>query len=496
MIYAFETVSEKIRLNEFSGKEKERWRLNLSNRSLFGTDWKERTSQACKMNMMVHGDGSSGVFKHDGFLDIDGRIEEDVFDLCLTNPPFGSTETDAQTLGRFELGSGRNSQDRVILALERCLRLVKPGGGRVAIVVNDGMINNSSTRYVRDYVKSHAWVRGVISLNQETFEGYGSEAKTSILFLERKERPDDGKQRSTFMAVARSTGLASNGDQVPGNDLPDILMDYRGFLGGLTGLEQHPLSWIRKVEDRLDVEYYMTPDDPLDWDVEISRMEIAEHIRESGNMLQELSDYQKLIDGLETTTVRISDLLDEKSDPEHIDPDSDYRLVGVKWWGKGAFTREPKMGSEIKSKSLCKISSGLLIYNRLFAHRASFAMIEDEQDGCFASKEFPTFDTKEGIDHSDLVKRFIVHYMNRPYYTALIDAQSTGSTQKSRKRFNQKQFLQMEIEIPSNGEDLCSIVAMLDRADDLRRQQDRLSDLTENLREGVLGMLPNPPTFQ
>ena len=69
LIYAFESVSEKIRLNDFSSDEKQRWRHNLSNRSLFGTDWKERTSQACKMNMMVHGDGSSGVFKTRRFLE-------------------------------------------------------------------------------------------------------------------------------------------------------------------------------------------------------------------------------------------------------------------------------------------------------------------------------------------------------------------------------------------------------------------------------------------
>jgi type I restriction enzyme M protein len=82
MIYAFDIVSEKIRLQEFSDEEKERWRLELSNKSLYGTDWKERTSQACKMNMMVHGDGSSGVFMHDGFVDVPGVIEDGKFNLC------------------------------------------------------------------------------------------------------------------------------------------------------------------------------------------------------------------------------------------------------------------------------------------------------------------------------------------------------------------------------------------------------------------------------
>ena len=163
LIYAFELVSEKIRLQEFSDEEKARWRIELSDRCLNGTDWKERTSQACKMNMTVHGDGSSGVFKHDGLTDIPGRIEEGQFAICITNPPFGSTETDKATLKRYELGAGRNSQARVILALERAIKLVKPNGW-IAIIVIDGVLNNISTRYVRDYLKQNAWIsRGCLA---------------------------------------------------------------------------------------------------------------------------------------------------------------------------------------------------------------------------------------------------------------------------------------------------------------------------------------------
>jgi type I restriction enzyme M protein len=190
------------------------------------------------MNMTVHGDGSSGVFKHDGFADIPGKIKDDLFDICLTNPPFGSTETDPNTLARYDLGAGRRSQDRVILVLERAIRLVTPNGW-IAIVVIDGVLNNVSTRYVRDHVKRHAWIRGVISLNRETFEGYGARAKTSVLFLQRKEKPDDGQQEAVFYAIASNTGYAPNGDHIAGNVLPDILLDYRAHRRGNLGL--HPV---------------------------------------------------------------------------------------------------------------------------------------------------------------------------------------------------------------------------------------------------------------
>src|SRR5207245_2025278 len=133
---------------------------------------------------MVHGDGSAGIFMHHGLTEVTGKTEESAFDICLTNPPFGATENDENILRVYDLGSGRRSQDRMILAVERSLRLIKPGGW-VAIVVIDGLLNNLSTKYVRDYVKQQAWVRGIVSLARETFEGYGARAKTSILLLQK-----------------------------------------------------------------------------------------------------------------------------------------------------------------------------------------------------------------------------------------------------------------------------------------------------------------------
>ena len=161
-----------------------------------------------------------GVFKQDGFRDVPGQIEEDRFDLCLTNPPFGSNETHAETLASFELGKGHQSVDRVVLAVERSIKLAKPGG-KIAIVVIDGLLNNSTAQYVREFIRKQAHVRGVVSLNAETFEGYGARAKTSVLFLERKQKADEeGRQDSTFMAIVRNTGYAPNGDAIPGMNFP------------------------------------------------------------------------------------------------------------------------------------------------------------------------------------------------------------------------------------------------------------------------------------
>ena len=488
LIYAFETVSDKIRLQEFSADEKKRWRGELTNRCLFGTDWKERTSQACKMNMTVHGDGSSGVFKHDGFVDIPGKIEEGIFDISLTNPPFGSIETDPSVLSRFELGAGRKSQDRVILALERTIRLVKPSGW-VAIVVIDGVLNNESTRYVRDYVKCHAWIRGIISLNRETFEGYGARAKTSVLFLQRKEKSDEGQQEPVFLAIASNTGYAPNGEPIPGNVLPDILLDYKAHRKDSTA-GQHSKSWSCKIGDRLDAEFYAAGDGAHGVDVAAIRLEVERVQEKVSAAYAAIADMNSVFSGLKTKPMRLGDLLEQIEVKEKVVPDKSYQQLGVRWWGAGSFLREENLGRKIKAKTLYRVSSGWVIYNRLFAFRGSFAMIPKEQDGCYVSGEFPTFTPKPTVKNGNLVSRYIIHCLNSPQYLKAIDAQSTGSTKTSRNRFNEKLFANLTVHMPVSETDLSHVVTLLDRATELRQEQKRLSELTDNLKNGVFEMLP------
>jgi type I restriction enzyme M protein len=486
LIYAFELVGHKIRLQEFSDDEKRRWREELSNRCLFGTDWTDRTSQACKMNMTVHGDGSSGVFKHDGFKDIPGKIEERQFDLCITNPPFGSFENDSTVLKRFDLGHGRNSQDRVILAAERCLQLIKATAW-VAIIMIDGVLNNRTTSYVREYIRKHAWVRGVISLNKETFEGYGARAKTSVLLLQKKEEPDEGQQEQSFFAVATNTGYAPNGDPIPGNVLPDILLDYRHFRRG-EPVGQHSRSWVGLITDRMDAEFY-EPSTNLSGNLKRTSQLVAEAQKSVADAFANLSD-TSLLTTMRTSPIRLSEILEQVEIKEKVDREKVYRQLGVRWWGAGTFIREENVGREIKAKALYKVAAGWIIYNRLFAFRGSFAIVPLEHDGCYVSGEFPTFTPKSGVTNGDSVCRYIVHCLNSPQFLQMVDIQSTGSTKTSRNRFNEILFLDVTVNLPTSTEELVEANRILDRACELRAHQKRLAELTETLQEEVFQLLP------
>lgn len=195
----------------------------LANRCIYGTDANERMARTSKMNMIMHGDGHGGVHHHNGFLNVNG-IFDGRFDLVLTNPPFGASveasdrvqESDVNiprgTSARYEAEYGelyREAQAEVraavgkplaslfklpkaggnktkteILFIERCLALLKPGG-RLGIVLPEGIFNNPSLQYVREFCEDRAFIRAVVSLPQETFYSSGASVKASLLFMQK-----------------------------------------------------------------------------------------------------------------------------------------------------------------------------------------------------------------------------------------------------------------------------------------------------------------------
>jgi type I restriction enzyme M protein len=212
-----------------SKRESRLWKL--ASRCIYGTDANDRMARTSKMNMIMHGDGHGGVHHHDGFLNING-IFEGRFDVILTNPPFGANvepsdvvhESDilvtreaakryeseygdiyTESMERvraavnkpiaslFDLPKGEKSKIKTeILFIERCLSLLKPGG-RLGIVLPEGVFNNPSLAYVREFCENRAFIRAVVSLPQETFFSSGAAVKASLLFVQKftkKEQVD------------------------------------------------------------------------------------------------------------------------------------------------------------------------------------------------------------------------------------------------------------------------------------------------------------------
>lgn len=193
---------------------------NLSKNCIFGTDANPRMARTAKMNMIMHGDGHGGVHHHDGLLNVNG-IFENRFDVILTNPPFGSrvekslkiTEADKFTdeakikhytkrygveytkaleqvngnIGESVLSlydSGKLSGLTEVLFIERCLRLLKPGG-RLGIVLPEGVLNTTQLQSVRELFEGMAKIILITSIPQDVFMASGATVKPSLMFFKK-----------------------------------------------------------------------------------------------------------------------------------------------------------------------------------------------------------------------------------------------------------------------------------------------------------------------
>ncbi|WP_202912435.1 restriction endonuclease subunit M [Sphingobacterium olei] len=215
---------------EFNLKNKKGRLHNLSHKCIFGTDANPRMARTAKMNMIMHGDGHGGVHHHDGLLNVNG-IFDGRFDVILTNPPFGSrvnktlkiTLSDIpneEKIRYYEYRYGSQYRQTVVkqlqdwanydnghsksrgkalldifdvgawsgltevLFMERCLNLLKPGG-RMGIVLPEGVLNNSALQKIREYIEGKAKLINITSIPQDVFIASGATVKPSLLFLKK-----------------------------------------------------------------------------------------------------------------------------------------------------------------------------------------------------------------------------------------------------------------------------------------------------------------------
>ena len=225
----FSYLNEELNINNEKGRLR-----SLSFDCIYGTDANPRMARTAKMNMIMHGDGHGGVHHHDGLLNVNG-IFENRFDVILTNPPFGSRVekdlkiseadkfTDEAKIAVYKKRYGeaytqalKQVNDNVgksllslykidnglteVLFIERCLNLLKPGG-RMGIVLPEGVLNNSNLQKVREFVESKAKILLIVSIPQDVFIASGATVKPSLLFF-KKFTEEEASQYENIRANA------------------------------------------------------------------------------------------------------------------------------------------------------------------------------------------------------------------------------------------------------------------------------------------------------
>ena len=186
--------------------------------------------------------------------------------LCAAaNPPFGTkiTVKDPRTLAYYDLSTqqGRRSRARApdILLLERNLRMLRPGVGRLAIIVPYQILSGPQTRYIRDWLLRQAELLAVVDLPSETFQPHTG-TKTALLLLRRRDEPLPAHSReeagTVFMSTPRWVGHDRRGktlyrqhedgtrsDEVL-SDIEDVGRAYGAFVRGEDPTAVHEHSFV------------------------------------------------------------------------------------------------------------------------------------------------------------------------------------------------------------------------------------------------------------
>lgn len=276
----------------------------FAEKHLFGIEINEQISRVAKMNMIIHDDGHTNIITNDGLknnkaIEIENRnlnFQDGIFDLIMTNPPFGSSvkadevgyykeyELFEKNLGITEIkdriidndnkNKWRISQSTEVLFLERCYKYLNEENGYLAIVIPDGILTNSTSQYVRDWLIEHFRILAIVSLPQHTFSHVKAGVKSSILFLKkhpkeltkmfeqtladikvqvRKEKGLDKDQRAermlnlykesvlnysqdyeVLMFEVENIGYDTTGKEIEGSELPEVAQQIKKFISNIS----------------------------------------------------------------------------------------------------------------------------------------------------------------------------------------------------------------------------------------------------------------------
>jgi type I restriction enzyme M protein len=186
------------------------------NSNVFGLDFDEKSVRVARCLNLIAGDGQTNILhlntldwrrwsettKQDDWRDTYGEgwkrlrhlraaPSDDrsfTFDVLMANPPFAGDVKQPDMISLYELGHKDNGRPvdkigRDLLFIERNLDFLRPGG-RMAIVLPQGRLNNASDTRLRSFIMEHCRILAVVSLDPNTFKPHTG-TKTSVLFVQK-----------------------------------------------------------------------------------------------------------------------------------------------------------------------------------------------------------------------------------------------------------------------------------------------------------------------
>jgi len=243
-------------MKQLTNTQKGEYKEQVKNQHLFGVDSTDKIARVGRLNMYLHGDGGSKIFKANSLdknLIIDPGLEDEEkegivelkkylntieFDVVLTNPPFSisyksSDEKDKRFLVQYDIAKSEGiltaSEQSNVLFLERYKDLLKEGTGELLTIIDDTVLNGEQSQRYRNYILDNFIIRQIVSLPFNTFFRADANIKTSMIHLRRKKSEEE--QGDIFMAITNNIGHDDHQRDTPArNNLPTVAKYFNEWL--------------------------------------------------------------------------------------------------------------------------------------------------------------------------------------------------------------------------------------------------------------------------
>jgi type I restriction enzyme M protein len=209
---------------------------------LHGIEKSDRMVRIAMTDMMLHDDGHTNIRNQDALLSFDNypdiialsnnlsqeKVKPSVFDVILTNPPFGSImrQEAMEMIGRFELGRNKKSLPLEILGLERCLQFLKPSG-KLAIILPEHLLKGKSNIFVRKWLYNIVKIKAIFFFPEEAFTPFGAMVKTCLCIFEKRIQTEKySENETTFLCEIENLGYEATGKFKSGSEIDKAVSSF------------------------------------------------------------------------------------------------------------------------------------------------------------------------------------------------------------------------------------------------------------------------------
>lgn len=394
-----------------SAKERTALLEEVANEAIYGVDAGRdpMIARIARINMYLHGDGGSRVYMTDALrhppepaaqdsAEVKAEVKELRralddglhFDVVLTNPPFSMDYSalvpeEKEVLDSYDLrvfsGKQRQSLRSSVMFIERYYDVLRPGG-RLLTVIDDSVLSGKNFSYVRDWMREHFTIRAIVSLHGDAFQRSGARAKTSILYLEKKQEGLLDSQPGVFVYESRYIGLddvvqrtrASVAERARTDalrEMDEIEAAFDSYMAGKKGPWLVPAS---RLSGRLDAKY-LRP-----W----TAAELEPKWEAAG-----------------ASTDVLENLVDPVEDLISLDPDQTYTFLRISYEGK-AERGEQALGREISYKQVGRTAVGDIVVSNISAVYRAICVVPEGMEDLLVSSEFTVLRLKDEADADPL----------------------------------------------------------------------------------------------